>query len=111
MSYVYYIDGVKYLIENINKKIPWLRISSPDENTPALEDLSNGYKFFCEINEQIHRLTGPAEIYPDGNLLYGLNGRIFRNVNAWLKHHPNPELYFDVIGMNETDRVLWFLQN
>jgi hypothetical protein len=111
MTYIYYIDGTKHLVEIRNKKIPWKEISSPDEYTPALEDLSDGYKFYCEINEQIHRLTGPAEIYPNKRLLYGLNGRVFNNVNDWLKHHPNPELYFDAIGLSETDKILWFLQN
>ncbi len=67
------------------KKIPWLRISSPDDNTPALEDLSDGYKFWCLKGYVWHRLTGPAEIYPNGNLLYGLNGRIFRNIKGWIK--------------------------
>jgi hypothetical protein len=86
MSYVYYIDGEKFIAENYGE-ISGLKISSPDENTPAFENLKTGFKFWCEINEQIHRLTGPAEIYP------------------------NPELYFDAINLPKTDKVLWFLQN
>jgi hypothetical protein len=34
-----------------------------------------------------------------------------KEINDWLKEHPNPDLYFDAIGLNEADRVLYFLKN
>jgi hypothetical protein len=106
---IYYIDGEK-IISDYSNKIPLYDISSPDENTPALEDLTTGFKFWCEKGRIYHRLTGPAIIYSDGSEYFFLNDEPYENVKNWLKDHPNPDLYFDAIGLNETERVLWFLQ-
>ncbi len=111
MRYIYYIDGEKFTTEDKFSNSLWKKISSPDDNTPAIET-SNGYKFYCQLDEQIHRLNGPAEITSDGGNIFGLNGRYYENVHDWLKDHPNPDLYFHNIGVfTETDKVLWLLQN
>jgi hypothetical protein len=60
----------------------------------------------------LHRLTGPARIWPDGFGEFYLNYNYYENVHDWLKDHPNPDLYFNAIGIKtETDKILWFLQN
>jgi hypothetical protein len=107
--YVYYIDGKKFITE-YNSVIPWLEIYSPDENTPAYEDLEYGYKCWYQ-NGKRHRLTGPARMWSAGKKEFWLNDKHYEKVHNWLKDHPNPDLYFDAIGLNETERVLWFLQN
>jgi hypothetical protein len=110
MKYIYYIDGEKFKTYNY-KEIPQYYISSPDENTPACQNLETGYKLWYQIDKVLHRLTGPARICSDVFKEFYLNGKKYENVNDWLKDHPNPDLYFDTLGMNEADRILWFLQN
>jgi hypothetical protein len=111
MKYLYYIDGQKFTTDNKNR-IPWNHISSPDEQTPAFENLSTGEKRWCLKGQIDHRLIGPARInkYKIGGF-YLNNVYYYNNVSQWLKDHPNPDLYFDAIGLSETERVLWFLQN
>jgi hypothetical protein len=107
---VYYIDGEKYPTNDWNK-IPWKDVSSLDENTPAWESITTKSKLWCRKGRILHRLTGPAYISRNGIEQFYLNGKYYETVHDWLKDHPNPDLYFDAIGMNETDKVLWFLQN
>jgi hypothetical protein len=111
MKYVYYIDGKKFTTDELSK-IPWKEISPFDENTPAVENLKTGIKFWCEKGYIFHRLTGPVRIFSDGKYNFWLNNKYYDNVKEWIKDHPNPDLYFDAIGVfTETDKVLWFLQN
>jgi hypothetical protein len=111
MTYVYYIDGEKFTTDGYDN-IPFDNISSPDEETPAYEDLSDGFKAWCLKGRILHRLTGPAYILRNGIEQYFLNGKDYDNVHDWIKDHPNPDLYFNAIGIfTETDKVLWFLQN
>jgi hypothetical protein len=107
---IYYIDGEQYTTEEFDD-IPLHDISSPDENTPAFQDTLTSEKLWCEKNYRWHRLTGPTLIRPDETVGFWLNDKKYHNVRDWIKDHPNPDLYFDALGMNETDRVLWFLQN
>jgi hypothetical protein len=109
MTYIYYVDGEKFTCTTWGD-IPKYRISSPDENTPAYEDLLTGEKLWCLIGYIFHRLTGPASIDYVGNYEFYLNGEEY-SFEEWIKNHPNPDLYFDAIGLNETERILWFLQN
>jgi hypothetical protein len=92
---IYYIDGEKYIAKKY-ENIPIYKISSPNENTPAYENLESGYKFWCKKGDINHRLTGPSSIWPDGYLEYWLNGKKYENVNDWLKHHPNKDNAFQV---------------
>jgi hypothetical protein len=108
--YIYYIDKEKFTTSNYDE-IPWEFISSPDENTPAHENLLIGFKEWCKKGYILHRLTGPANIWYDESEEFWLNGKKYENVKEWIKNHPNPDLYFDFLGLSETDRVLWFLQN
>ena len=110
MSYIYYFDGKKHITKNVNE-IPIYEISSPDDKTPAYENLTTGEKVWCLKGDFWHRLTGPARIYPNGRETFWLNDKLYENIHAWLKDHPNPDLYFDALGMTETDKILWFLQN
>jgi hypothetical protein len=110
MTYIYYIDNEKFTTDNYFD-IPRYHVSSPDENTPALQDLNSEHKVWCEKGRILHRLTGPAYILRNGIEQYFLNGKDYDNVHDWIKDHPNPDIYFDAIGLNETERVLWFLQN
>jgi hypothetical protein len=107
--YIYYIYGKKYTT-NEYFNIPFDVILSPDENTPAFEDIYYWEKIWCEKG-YFHRLTGPACISHTGEENYWLNGDPYDNVNDWLTAHPNPDLYFDTIGLSETVRVLYFLKN
>jgi hypothetical protein len=109
-KYVYFIDGKKFTTNNYDD-IPLYDISSPDENTPAYENLSNGFKVWCKKGFFRQRLTGPAIIWSHGREEFYLNDSYYENIHAWLKDHPNPDLYFDALGMTETDKILWFLQN
>jgi hypothetical protein len=96
MSDVYYIDNIKYETDYKNQ-IPFYKISSLDENTPAWENLKTGQKLWCLTGGIWHRLTGPAHIYPNGDKLFYLNGRHYGNdVIFWLKHHPNQDNTFQV---------------
>jgi hypothetical protein len=107
---VYYIDGEKFTTENINN-IPLYEISSPDENTPALEYTISGNKLWCEKEKFWHRLTGPASIHRTG-CDYWIEGKYYETVKEWINNHPTPDLYFHKIGIfTETDKVLWYLQN
>jgi hypothetical protein len=108
--FVYYINGKKFTTKNYNE-IPWHDISSPDEQTPAFEDLSYSEKIWCGKNNCWHRLTGPAYIYHDKSEQFWLNDKSYVNIKEWINDHPNPDLYFDAIGLNETDKILWLLQN
>jgi hypothetical protein len=111
MTYVYYIDGKKFTTDSC-EEIPSDKISSPDENTPAFDNLETSSKFWCEKGWYWHRLTGPARIWPDRSEQFWLNDKPYEKIHDWLKDHPNPDLYFDTIGVfTETDKVLWFLQN
>jgi hypothetical protein len=111
MTLIYYIDGKKFIGNNY-KDFEWKKISSLNEEIPALEDLKTGFKCWCLKGFIRYRLTGPAVIFPDNRIQYWLFRKHYsNNVNDWLKEHPNPDLYFDAIEMNETDRILWYLQN
>jgi hypothetical protein len=106
---IYYIDGIKH-IKNDYGKIPFEIISSPDEQTPAIET-TPGLKVWCKKEWKFHRLTGPARIFPDGREEYWFDNIYYPTIREWITDHPNPDLYFNALGMNETDKVLWFLQN
>jgi hypothetical protein len=109
--YVYYIDGEKFKTKYYSK-ILFINVSSLNEQTPAIEGLADGFKFWCEKEINYHRLTGPARIWSDGTKEFYLNGKYYENIHDWLKDHPNPDLYFDAIGIfTETDKILWYLQN
>jgi hypothetical protein len=107
---IYYIDGKKYIAKKY-QNIPIYKISSPDENIPAYENLDSGFKYWCKKGDIFHRLTGPSTILADGTNYFYLNNKRYMNIREWINNHPNPDLYFDAIGLNETDKVLWFLQN
>jgi hypothetical protein len=92
---IYYIDGEKFLTED-NSVIPLLEISSPNERTPAFENLESGFKFWCLNGGIHHRLTGPAFIWDDGRVRFYLNDKRYDNVNDWLKVHPNQDNAFQV---------------
>jgi hypothetical protein len=108
--YIYYIDGNKFTT-NEYFNIPFEIISSPDENTPAFEDIYYWEKIWTKKGIIWHRLTGPAFIDSNGTKNYYLNGKPYFNIQNWLKDHPNPDLYFDTINLPETERVLYFLKN
>jgi hypothetical protein len=111
MKYIYYIDGEKFTTDNIND-IPWEELSSPNEKTPAFENLENDHKRWYNIGGIHHRLTGPAVITGDKKEQFWLYDKRYYTVKEWINEHPNPDLYFDAIGVfTETDKVLWFLQN
>jgi hypothetical protein len=95
MRYVYYIDGEKFTTDNENE-IPWLYISSFNEEIPAFEDLENGNKVWCQKGYHCHRLTGPARVWPGGDYYFFLNNSLYIKVNAWLKDHPNQDNAFQV---------------
>jgi hypothetical protein len=108
--YVYYIDGEQFKTKYYSK-IPFINVSSLNENTPAYESLTDYYKEWCKKGRIWHRLTGPARIFSNGREEFYLNDKKYKTVKEWINDHPNLDLYFDALGMNETDRVLWFLQN
>ena len=107
---VYYIDGEKFTTDDWNE-MSLDDISSPNENTPAIENLETEYKFWCKKGFIRHRLTGPASINFDGEEYFYLNDKCYETILDWLKHHSNSDLYFDAIGLSETERVLWYLKN
>jgi hypothetical protein len=95
MKYIYYVDGKKFTTndsDEINRYI----ISSPDENTPALENLSTGSKLWCKKGYIWHRLTGPAYIYHDKSEQFWLNDKRYVNVKKWLIDHPNQSNAFQI---------------
>jgi hypothetical protein len=111
MHIIYYVDGKRFVTKNYDD-IPINQITSFDENTPALENLKTGFKVWCKKRYSYHRLTGPAKIFSDGTEKFCLNGYYYKTVKEWIVDHPNPDLYFDAIGvLTETDKILWFLQN
>jgi hypothetical protein len=110
MRYIYYIDDEKFTTDDKNE-IPWEEISSPNEDTPAIQQLNSKYKLWCKKGFIGHRLTGVALIRTDGTEYFYLNDKRYENIKEWINNHPNPDLYFDALGMTETDKVLWFLQN
>jgi hypothetical protein len=77
---IYYIDGKKFTTK-YNDSITLSQISSPDENTPAWENLLTGTKFWCEKGCILHRLTGPANIHANGDEDYWLNGKQYENIH------------------------------
>ena len=96
MTYIYYIDGEKFTTDTKNE-IPRNEISSPDEITPALENLSTGVKIWGKKGFIWHRLTGPGIILSDGKKEFYLNDKCyFRNVKDWLADHPNQDNAFQV---------------
>jgi hypothetical protein len=108
---IYYIDGEKFTSDN-SDEISIRKISSPNENTPAWENTKTGEKLWCEKGFIWHRLTGPAEITSDGREEFWLDKKYYETVKEWINNHPNPDLYFNAIGiLTETDKVLWYLKN
>jgi hypothetical protein len=95
MRYIYYIDGKKFTTDKTHE-IPLSKISSPDENTPAYENLETGYTVWCLKNCRWHRLTGPAVINSDGSEQFWLNDHAYKNVKDWLKDHPNQDNAFQI---------------
>jgi hypothetical protein len=95
MTYIYYNNNKKYKTKE-GYKIPFDKISSPNEETPAYEDLESGEKLWSEKGRIWHRLTGPAIIRPDGSNEFYLNGKNYENVQDWLKEHPNQTNAFQV---------------
>jgi hypothetical protein len=73
-----------------------MEISSPNENTPAYENLSNGYKLWCKRGWFWHRLTGPAFISDNGRKEFCLNDKPYENIHVWLEEHPNQDNAFQV---------------
>jgi hypothetical protein len=95
MTYVYYIDGEKLTTDDYNK-IPRYKYSSPDENTPAWENLITGEKIWCLKGNKFHRLTGPATNWSYRSINFWLNGKYYENIHYWLKAHPNQDNTFQV---------------
>jgi hypothetical protein len=62
----YYIDGEKFTTNEYDD-VPRYDISSPDENTPAIENTKKKYKRWVLKGDYWHRLTGPAIIREDNN--------------------------------------------
>jgi hypothetical protein len=89
----YFIDGNEFTTQNYFE-IPINQISSPNEQTPAFEDLKNKIKFWCLKGWLLHRLTGPAVIRSDGYKEFWLNGKYYKNVKDWLSDHPNQDETF-----------------
>jgi hypothetical protein len=111
IRYIYYIDGERFTTDDRGEVLNDY-VSSPDEDTPAFENLLLGFKVWCLKGLILHRLTGPARILSDGSYTFCLNGNYYKTVKEWIKDHPNPDLYFNTIGiLTETDKILWFLQN
>jgi hypothetical protein len=95
MTYIYYIDGKKYTTDNDNK-ITKYKISSPNEQTPAYENLTTGFKLWLKKGWHWHRLTGPAIVWSDGKNFFCLNGKRYENILYWLKDHPNQDNSFQI---------------
>jgi hypothetical protein len=95
MTYRYYVNGEKFTTDDPND-MPLYEISSPDENTPAFEDLESSHKVWCEKDYIWHRLTGPAVIWPNEKYSFCLNNKIYDNVHDWLKDHPIQDNAFQV---------------
>jgi hypothetical protein len=96
MNFIYYVDGEKFTTDDWDE-IPYDKISSPNEETPAIEYLTDGYsKEWCKKGRIWHRLTGPALIDFDGTEYFWLNGKEYKNFQAWLKAHPNKTNIFQV---------------
>jgi hypothetical protein len=93
MSFVFYIEGNEFTTQNF-WKVPINQVSSPNDETPAIENLRTGHKFWCEKGWKFHRLTGPAVITGDGYKKFCLNGEYYENVRDWLKEHPNQDETF-----------------
>jgi hypothetical protein len=92
--FTYYIDKKKFTTKNYNE-IPEYEISSPGENTPAYQR-SDGIKVWCQKGHILHRLTGPTCILPDGSEYFYLNDKEYKNVQDWLKEHPNQTNAFQI---------------
>jgi hypothetical protein len=95
MSYIYYIDGEKFTTV-IPYIIPVFKISSPNENTPALENLSTGYKRWCEKGYILHRLNGPSIINPNKPYWFHIKNVRYKNIHDWLLNHPIQDNAFQV---------------
>jgi hypothetical protein len=93
--FIYYVNRKKYTTDD-EEDIPWHKVSSPNENKPAVEYILTGYKVWCKKRYFRHRLTGPAIIWPDGYLEYWLNWKKYKNIHDWLKDHPNQTNTFQV---------------
>jgi hypothetical protein len=110
MRYIYYIDGKKFTTDYY-VNVPIYEISNPVENTPAFEDTLSGEKIWCLKGRCFHRLTGPVHVTDNGVEDFWLNGIYYPRIKEWIAFHPDPDLYFNAIGLNETDKVLWYLKN
>ncbi len=94
--FVFYVDGKKFTTDNYNK-ILWDDFSSPDENTPAFENILKGLKVWCLKGFIHHRLTGPSEILGDGTYWFWLDNKFYgKNCHDWLKEHPNQTNAFQI---------------
>jgi hypothetical protein len=97
MTIIYYIDGEKFIVDD------WFKIenmlfdfSSPNEETPAWENLETGKKVWCLKGYRYHRLTGPAIYWASGDYSFGLYGIFYDDIYDWLKIHPNQDNSFQI---------------
>jgi hypothetical protein len=95
MKYVYYVNGDQFTTDNY-KEIPRDNISSPDEQTPAFENLETGLKLWFNKGYILNRLTGPAVINSNGTKEFWLNDEYYHNIQEWLILHPNQNNAFHV---------------
>ncbi len=95
MTFIYYVDGKKFT-KNKWRDVPKYEISSPDENTPAVQLLNSEYKLWCKRGWFWHRLTGPAVITDQGNEQFWLHDKPYENIHDWLMEHPNQDNTFQV---------------
>jgi hypothetical protein len=93
MTYVFYVDNVRKVSDN-RDDVPWLKISSPNDEIPAFENTQNGCKHWCEKDLLWHRLNGPAIIWPNGHKQFYLKDQEYKNINQWLNAHPNQDENF-----------------
>jgi hypothetical protein len=77
---------------NDYKEIPFNELHSLNDE-PSYENLLNGWKEWY-FEGKIHRETGPAQYWSNGNYDFWLNHIKYENVNSWLRDNPNKEIEF-----------------
>lgn len=88
-------EGTFELFQNEDPQLFPIFDLHSENDLPAIEDLKTEYKEW-RFEGKLHRETGPARIYFDGNYEFWLHGNIYDNVKHWLENHPNQDNVFHI---------------
>lgn len=91
-EFIYYTKQGKFETNDLDE-IPWSKLHSPNEKTPAIIHTHDNHEMYY-FNGKKHRLTGPASLGGIFNSQYFYLYGVEYEFEEWLKNHPNKDITF-----------------